>query len=324
MLQEKINKSTMHRIQLYILIALLLVLSWLVLPVSLAILTAYFAQPLLKYLNSTLKLPRWLAALTAEVIILSIFIATILFLISVLIETLPEIKRIISQIELFSEVQSVLLINLQEKFISLLDMIMTTIVSVVQSAFHNLIDFTFYLVALYFSLYETSRNRLWFFIYLPARFKKSIQRVFEEATQLFSYFLSVELRLLLMTFAILSVGLMLLGFSFPVGKALLISVADSLPFLGIGIFLIPMSVYFFATGNVLLCVYLLILYVLIQLTRQFAESYMWASTLHIRSVHAFMISAISLLLFGIAGILISPFLLLIAVKMKKHPIFESK
>ncbi|MGE7836674.1 AI-2E family transporter [Viridibacillus arvi] len=324
LLQEKIKKTTMYRIQLFILIALLLVLAWLVLPVSLAILTAYFAYPLLKYLNSTLRLPRWLAALATEVIILSSFIATILFLTSVLIETLPEIKRIITQVEFFSDMQSMLLINLQEKFVSLVDMAMESLVNIVQSTFQNLINFTFYLVALYFALYETSRNRLWFFIYLPARFRKPIQRVYEEASQLFGYFLSVELRLLLLTFALLSVGLMVLGFSFPVGKALLISVADSLPFLGIGIFLIPMSIYFFITGNQLLCVYLLILYAIIQLSRQFAESYMWASTLHIRSVHAFMISAISLLLFGIAGILISPFLLLLAVKLRNHPIFESK
>lgn len=143
LLQEKIKKTTVYRIQLSVLIALLLVLSWLVLPLALAILTAYFAYPLLKYLNSTLRLPRWLAALTTEAIILSIFVATILFLTSVLIETLPEIKRIITQVEFFSDMQSMLLTNLQEKFVSLVDMAMESLVNIVQSTFQNLINFTF-------------------------------------------------------------------------------------------------------------------------------------------------------------------------------------
>ena len=112
----------------------------------------------------------------------------------------------------------------------------------------------------------------------------------------------------------------MLQFENPMNKAFLISFADVLPFFGIGLFLIPIAIYFFAIGDKFLSLALLFLYVFIQITRQLTESLLWASTFQLRTVHTFFISAASILLFGVYGILLSPFLLLIAVKVKQKSI----
>ena len=56
-------------------------------------------------------------------------------------------------------------------------------------------------------------------------------------------------------------------------------------------------------------------------TRQMAESYMWASTFQLKPIHAFFIMACSFYLFGLPGILLTPFLLFAALKVRQHPLF---
>ncbi len=279
---------------------------------------------MLQFLHKKLKLPSFITALITEILIVVSFAFVLLFLTSVLIDTLPVLKENLSDQSSFIHIPTAVMEQVRDQLFSLFDIMLAKIFQSIQDIMQNLVEVTIFVVAFYFSLYETSRNRHWFFVYIPARFRNPIRSIFEEATTLFSYFISVEVRLLLITFALLSVGFFILGFSQPVGKAFLISICDFLPFLGIGIFLIPISILFMTTGKMALGIQLIILYVVIQLTRQFAESMMWASTLQIRSVHAFILSAISLLLFGVAGIIISPFVLLLAVKLQRHPIFASK
>ncbi len=279
---------------------------------------------MLQFLHKKCKLPSLITALITEILIIVSFAFVLLFLTSVLIDTLPVLKENLSDPSSFIHIPAAVMEQVRDQLFSLFDIMLAKIFQSIQDIMQNLVEVTIFVVAFYFSLYETSRNRHWFFVYIPARFRNPIRSIFEEATTLFSYFISVEVRLLLITFALLSVGFFILGFSQPVGKAFLISICDFLPFLGIGIFLIPISILFMTTGKMALGIQLIILYVVIQLTRQFAESMMWASTLQIRSVHAFILSAISLLLFGVAGIIISPFVLLLAVKLQRHPIFASK
>lgn len=269
-------------------------------------------------------MPSFFTALLTELLIVVTIGGIFLFLAVVLIDTLPVLKENLIETTSLMHIPLSITNQIRDQFFELLDLMMTKIFQSIQDIMQHLVEVTIFIVAFYFSLYETSRNKHWFFVYLPARYRKSIQHIFEEAATLFSYFITVEIRLFLITFALLSLGFYFLGFSQPVGKALLVAICDFLPFLGIGIFLIPISVVFITTGKLALGIQLIILYVVIQLTRQFAESMMWASTMQIRSVHAFILSAISILLFGVPGIIISPFILLLAVKLQRHPIFAPK
>nr|WP_280524849.1 AI-2E family transporter [Rummeliibacillus suwonensis] len=302
----------------------LVLFAWLILPVTLAIVLAYFLSPLLQLFHKQLKLPSFITALLTEFIVVAGITVGLLFLISVLIDTLPVLKENLLNVSSFIHVPVAITTQIRDQLFELFDILLSKIFQSIQDILQHLVEVTIFIVAFYFSLYETSRNKHWFFVYIPARFRKPIYTIFEEATTLFSYFITVEIRLALITFGMLSIGFYFLNFSQPVGKALLVSVCDFLPFLGIGVFLIPISIVFMATGKVAIGIQLIVLYIVIQLTRQFAESMMWASTMQIRSVHAFILSAISLLLFGVAGIIISPFILLIAVKLQRHPIFVSK
>ena len=119
----------------------------------------------------------------------------------------------------------------------------------------------------------------------------------------------------------LSIGFSVLSFDAAIMKAFVIALADCLPFLGIGLFLIPLGVYYFFTEQQLLALAIVTLYIFVQITRQLTESLLWSQTLHIRMIHTFLISAASILLFGFYGILLSPILLMIAIKVKQTTTF---
>ena len=321
---NSLDKNTKNNIKLWSFIIFLVFVAWLILPVTLAIVLAYLFSPLLQLFHKKLKIPSFITALLTEIIIVLSLSVGLLFLATALMDTLPVLKDNLLDASSFIHIPDAITTQIRDQLFELFDIMISKIFQSIQDIMQHLVEVTIFIVAFYFALYETSRNKHWFFVYIPSNFRKHIRKIFEEATTLFSYFISVEIRLAFITFGLLSIGFYMLGFSEPIGKALLVSVCDFLPFLGIGIFLIPISILFMVTGKMAIGIQIIVLYIIVQLTRQFAESMMLASTMQIRSVHAFILSAISLLLFGVAGIILSPFILLIAVKLKKLPIFASK
>ena len=118
-----------------------------------------------------------------------------------------------------------------------------------------------FLVAYFFALRESGKNRFWFLVYFPVSMRASAKRIFTKSGELFGTFAFVEARLFLLTFIILSIGFSVLGFESPIGSAFLVSLADSLPLLGIGLFLIPMSAFFLYSNQLFIGVSLALLYI---------------------------------------------------------------
>ena len=93
------------------------------------------------------------------------------------------------------------------------------------------------------------KDRHWFLVYFPKKARSFSQRAFKKSSGVMNKFISVELKLFLLTFVLLSIGFQLLGLHNPVKYAFLVSLVDSIPFLGTGIILIPLSIYFFLNGS---------------------------------------------------------------------------
>ncbi|RHW33504.1 AI-2E family transporter [Lysinibacillus yapensis] len=299
------------------------VILWLILPVSLGIFCAYFLYPLIHLCTKHLKMPFILSAILISAAIF--FSAYTFFYITVqsVISIYPELKVQVENLDILNSGDHILLETIFNKSLSYVDSAIIGIANVLQDLLSYIIELFIFIVAFFFSIFESRKNRYWFFIYVPKQYREEWKGYYIKATSLFGYFIYVEFQLFIITFFLLSLGLAILHFEHPINKSFLISLADALPFFGIGLFLIPIAIYFFTIGEKFLCFALIVLYIFIQLTRQIAESLLWASTFHLRTVHTFFISAASILLFGFYGILLSPFLFLIAVKIKQKSIDES-
>ena len=298
------------------------IILWFVLPVSLAIFLSFSTYPMVIFLHKYFKMAYWLAAIVVELIILSSIFPLILISINSVILIFPEIRDTLQNFHLFTEYESMFIQVLQEKSLSIFDSIFVYTANFLQLLMKHLIEVFIFLVAYYIALLETKKSRYWFFQYVPKKYRVEWQSHFSKIMKLFHYFLFVEFQLFTITLFILCAGFMLLQFENAIIKAFVVAFADVLPFFGIGVFLVPMSIYFYFNGNTFLCVSILLLYVFIQLTRQLADSMLWSNTLQLRTVHTFFISAASILLFGFYGILLSPLFLFLAVKLKENTIFE--
>ncbi|MDS9471735.1 AI-2E family transporter [Sporosarcina pasteurii] len=291
-------------------------------PVAIAVIAAFFTAPLLQAVHAVTRLPLTLSTLF---VISSIFLVTGSFFyigLHGMIEIFPVVENHLASLQLDTDILGQGLAFLEEKVVEYGQAVLDYAITMIQMLFQQLMSLFIFLVAYFFALRESGKERFWFLIYFPVRFRKQAKHTLSKASKLIGTFIFVEARLIFITFIILSIGFALLRFTSPIGIALLISLADSLPFLGIGIFLIPMIVFFFYSGDLFIGTALVLLYLVTITTRQFAESYMWASTFQLKPIHAFFILACAVYTFGLAGILLSPFLLFAALKIKQHPLFN--
>ncbi|WOV83202.1 AI-2E family transporter [Sporosarcina jeotgali] len=294
---------------------------FLVPPAGIAIILAYFAAPVVNFTYRILRLPRTISTLVAMLVIISAAAGISMMAVHGLMDTLPIAERHLEPYTGNQDWSGVAITFLKENVLTAGHTLVEHTLTFTGVLFQQVFTLFIFLVAFFFALRETGKDRFWFLVYFPSSMRRQAHRLFKKSGELIGHFISIEARLVCLTFLLLCIGFFLLGFSSPIGTAFLISLADSLPFLGIGLFLFPMILFYFYTGNYIFGSALLLLYILTLVTRQIAESYLWASTFRVKPVHAFLITASSFYLFGLPGILLTPFLLFTAMKIRNHPKF---
>ncbi len=116
--------------------------------------------------------------------------------------------------------------------------------------------------------------------------------------------------ILLITFAELFFGLSVLGVEYSFLIAALTAVIDILPVLGVGIVLIPWALFCLLTRDLFLGIGLIILYVIIVVVRQFIEPKIVGESLGLHPLITLAAFYLGYRLFGFAGIIIAPLLLI--------------
>lgn len=121
----------------------------------------------------------------------------------------------------------------------------------------------------------------------------------------FSY-LKAQLVIESIIFAVLFAGFFCLGVNYSLLLAFFTAIIDAVPVLGTGAVLIPMSVFYFFTGNISLGWGLLILYGVAILTRQLCEPKIIGSKLGIHPLLTVFSLYAGMRLFGIVGLILGP------------------
>ncbi|WP_432358147.1 AI-2E family transporter [Sporosarcina sp. UB5] len=290
-------------------------------PIGIAIIVAYFTAPILLAFRAMTKLPLTIATLFVMFSILFI-VGTFSFIaLHGLMDTVPLLEKHLASYTGKTDLTGKVINFFEDKIVEYGHALLEHAIAFTASFFQHIFSMFIFLVAYFFALRESGKNKFWFLVYFPVKMRASAKRVFTKSGELFGTFAFVEARLFLITFIILSVGFSILNFESPIGSAFLVSIADSLPLLGIGLFLIPMAAFFLYSNQLFVGFSLVLLYIFVVMTRQMAESYMWASAFRVKPIHAFYVTICSLYLFGLPGILLTPFLLFAAMKLKKHPAF---
>ncbi len=128
-----------------------------------------------------------------------------------------------------------------------------------------------------------------------------------------SYFL-----LMMITFAELSVGLLIIGIKKPVAVAGIIAFVDLLPVLGTGAVVIPWSIISLITGNIWRGIGLALLYLVITIVRNFLEPKIIGDQVGLYPLITLLALFVGLRLFGLFGMLAFPIAIIIIVGLHKR------
>ena len=124
-------------------------------------------------------------------------------------------------------------------------------------------------------------------------------------------YLKSQLILVSITFVVILIALMLLDVNNAFTIAALSAIADILPLLGVTTVFAPWIIYLFIVGQTQLAVWLTVILAVVLLTRQILEPKITGGTLGVSAYTMLVCMLVSLSLFGVAGVILSPVLVIL-------------
>jgi sporulation integral membrane protein YtvI len=123
-------------------------------------------------------------------------------------------------------------------------------------------------------------------------------------------YIKAQLKLISLTFIVVFAALLALNVKNAFAIALLSAIFDVLPLLGVSTLFIPWIIYLFIVGNTTLAIWLSALLIIVILVRQIMEPKITGDSLGVSAFTMLSFMIVSLSLFGVAGLILSPVLII--------------
>lgn len=124
-------------------------------------------------------------------------------------------------------------------------------------------------------------------------------------------YIKAQAKLISITFIVILLALLLLGVEHALVISLVAAIFDVLPLLGVSTIFIPWITYLYIVGNYSLGIWITVLWLVVILARQFLEPKITGESLGVSAFTTLAFMVISLSLFGVAGMILSPILLIL-------------
>jgi len=124
-------------------------------------------------------------------------------------------------------------------------------------------------------------------------------------------YIKAQLTIMAIIFCEIAISFSILGIRQPLIFALLIAILDQVPYVGVMTFLAPMSVYYFATGNVRLGISILVVYAIIWTVRQLTDPKILGHNIGVHPLLTLVGLYVGLQVFGFLGLILGPFIIVI-------------
>lgn len=180
----------------------------------------------------------------------------------------------------------------------------------------SIVVILFVLIAFYFIGKDWERIFNYIYKHTPATIMKK-SKAFKTMFQYRVFgFLRAQVLLMLIASLIVLIGLAVLRVENAVTIAMIVGVAEILPYLGSGTILIPWMLYMFFTGNAGMGIGLAIVYAVTVLIRQAIEPKVLSTSMNLNALAVLISLFVGFQLFGVVGVFAGPFLLVILVILK--------
>ncbi len=145
----------------------------------------------------------------------------------------------------------------------------------------------------------------------PNTFKKAFFFLRNNVFKGIALYIKAQAKMISITFVVILVALMLLGVDNAFVIAVVSAIFDILPLLGVGTIFIPWIIYLIIVGKISLAIWLSALFLAVVLTRQILEPKITGDSLGVSAFTMLAFMIVSLSLFGVAGVILSPILMIL-------------
>jgi sporulation integral membrane protein YtvI len=174
-----------------------------------------------------------------------------------------------------------------------------------------IVNFTIGIILAYFLSTEIDSWKKMAHSNTPQTFKKAFFFLKENVFIGIVGYLKAQLKMVTITFIVILIALLAFRVNNAFSIALLAGVFDLLPLLGVSTVFIPWIIYLFAVGQTTLAIELSILLAVVILVRQILEPKITGDSLGVSAFTMLSAMIISLSLFGISGLILSPILIIL-------------
>lgn len=189
--------------------------------------------------------------------------------------------------------------------------LLTKLVGYLTSFSTFIINFTIGIILSYFLSVEIDFWRKTAKEKTPKTFKTAFFFLKDNVLTGIGGYLKAQMKLISITFIIIYVTLLILQVNNAFSIAVLAAFFDLLPLLGVSTIFIPWIIYLFIVGNTVLAWWLTGLLVAVVLFRQIFEPKITGDSLGVSAFTMLAFMIVSLSLFGIAGLILSPILIIL-------------
>lgn len=303
-------------------------------PVFLSLLVFWCIEPLARYLNkkgmhkpfaSAISVVLFITLLLALFFGLGLIVVTQL---AKLVDNLPQYTSIAKQA--FGNITSFLqhkianlptsiTQNINDYFDTVTKLASTWGASVLQQIIFFLGSFSTFItnfgVAIILAFFLSMEINLWKVIVrkkTPHSLKTALSFFRNHVLKAIGSYIKAQLILVSITFIIIFLGISILGISNAFTIAVIAAVFDILPLLGVPVIFIPWAIYLFVIGDTGLAIELLVLLTVAMLVRQLSEPKIAGNSIGVTSAYVMLsFMFISLSIFGVAGLILSPILIIL-------------
>ncbi|GGF85952.1 permease [Paenibacillus albidus] len=159
--------------------------------------------------------------------------------------------------------------------------------------------------------------------WLPAPLLRPVTDIWKDLRKALFGYLRAQLILIFITAVIVIIGLLLLGVDSAFALGLMIGFVDLLPYVGVGIVMLPWALYSYMNGNLALGIGLSVLYGVVLVTRQVLEPKVLASSIGLDPLAMLIGMFAGLQLFGLLGLILGPVLLVIVNASRRAGVFRA-
>ncbi|WP_243300409.1 sporulation integral membrane protein YtvI [Bacillus litorisediminis] len=325
-------------------------------PFIIGLIIAFCMNPFVNFLHHKARFPRTFSVILTLLLFFSMFIGLLTLLITEIISgttyladvvprhleiTIDYIEYLIASqiIPLYNQLtdyfnsldasqQQTILTNIENVGSKIADSVSTFVTNVLESIPSILTWFPNAATVLVFSLLSTffiskDWNKLTalFSGMLPKKAKESGKNVFLDLQKALGGFIRAQATLISITTVIVLIGLLILRVDYAITIALIIGLADILPYLGTGLIFVPWIIFELVGGNPNLGVGLIVLYVIVVVQRQLMEPKILSSSIGLDPLATLIALFVGFQLIGFLGLILGPIFLVIFNTFQRTGVF---